>query len=375
MWWYISVLVILAVVGLISNGLILTSVIKYKILRKKPYVVVVSLATCDLFKVAVLVNILIYSSNDDLYDVCVASSALGMTLLCVTTFHLAAESINRCLLIMYPYRYLQTMKKKYVAMCLFCIWTTPVLVTILLPSVTISNSWIHSLHFQSNMYGCHSGGNKGHNGTSTSSEDNIYVITSHIFIFALPLIIMLISYAFILKVAYENAAKLRNSQVLKQEEQKSHAVTKTKYGSPIIEMVSTSYDTLAASTTSENFAIPVEITHAERPSITACTIKMAESVKKNLKYRKHEIKASKTVLIVISAFIICNAPVFTVSWYDRHYARETTLIIRRILICLSFLQVIIDPVVYFLRLKDFKNARKKCKYVGQTVIRKTIRRF
>ena len=372
MWWYIGVSGLIAIAGTICNGLIMISVIKYRILRKKSYTVVVSLAMCDMFKVVVILNLMIYSLIDDLYDVCVATSTLGVTLLCVTTFHLAAESINRCLIILHPFRYLQFMKKKYVALCVFFIWLMPCLITIAFPAISSKDSWIEALRFHSHMYGCIADFEDDEEDEDHSAVNGeVYVIT-YALMFALPLIIMIIAYVVILKIAYRNAGKMRNIKVSLEKELESHVITKTRYRGPIISMVASSYDTAAVSSTSENFVIPVEIKHQPRQSTSN---KIYEKLLKNIKNRKRELKASRTVLMIITAFIICNAPIFSVSWYDVVHGKTTDMNIQYILTCFAFLQVIIDPVIYFLRLKDYKNARKKWKNVGQSMIRKTIRRI
>ena len=350
MWWKISLFAVIALAGIICNGMTLISVFKYRILRKKSYTVVVSLATCDLFKVAVVVNILIYSAVKDLNNICTSTSALGMTLECVTTFHLAAESINRCLIILYPYRYLDIMKKKYVALCVLFIWFVPATTTIVFPAAFFKNIWVYTMYFQAHMYGCDD---------KMERFNGYYVLVWHVLMFALPLIFIIASYAVILKIAYKNAAKMRQVKVHKMQELVSPAVTKTAYSCSIISMVSSSYDTAAASSASNKLVIPNQIIHVPKPSVKS---KLSIRMVRELKYRKYELKASRTALVIITAFLLCNVPTFSVSWHDILQGGKTDTNTRHILTCLSFLQVIINPVVYFLRLKDFKNARRMWKY-------------
>ena len=83
---------LIATVGLVFNPLILVSVHKYKTLRKKQYTILVSLAVCDLLKVVVIVNMIVYSLLENTQKLCESTSTLGTTLLFINTFHLAGES-------------------------------------------------------------------------------------------------------------------------------------------------------------------------------------------------------------------------------------------------------------------------------------------
>ena len=83
-------------------------------------------------------------------------------------------------------------------------------------------------------------------------------------------------------------------------------------------------------------------------------------VKRIVKARRMEINAAKTILLIILGFVICNTPIFAITWYDQDkHHHSSRLIVRKIFIGMAMLQVVIDPVVYFLRLKDFKRVLRQ----------------
>ncbi|XP_065647753.1 uncharacterized protein LOC105850126 isoform X4 [Hydra vulgaris] len=326
---------LVAILGVFCNGSILVSVIRYRILRKKHYALLVSLAVCDTLKILVIFCVIINFAIKD-FKFCVITSCFGMLLIFVTTFHLAAESINRCLIIQFPYRYDDAISKE-------------------------SNDWFESYTFQAHMFGCN---------TNELYGTDPYIIIVHAIFFGLPLLIMVISYGFMLHMAYKSAKQMRETQV-RRRTRKSPAITETRFSNPIIAMVTSSYDTAAISSTNQGIE-PIE--HQTRTQSVASTAK--KEFQRLMNNRKREIKASKTVVMIVFTFIACNAPTFSMTWTDMNSESSTSKSEARIfLIGLAFLQVFIDPIVYFLRLKDYKNARKTIKRVGTTMIRKTIRKL
>ncbi|XP_057290555.1 5-hydroxytryptamine receptor 1F-like [Hydractinia symbiolongicarpus] len=366
--WLIFLFSTIALAGIVCNVSILVSVIKYRILRKKPYSILVSLAVCDLFKVVVLVNLAIYSANDDLFNICAGTSTLGMALICTTTFHLAAESVNRCMLIVSPYRYARTVRKKHVAFIIMLLWLLPAIVTLLIPGCVFQEGWVNAMEFQSHMFGCQRVMRSNEDIFYKQNKDDDWIIAYHVLFFAFPLLVMVISYSLVLRVSYSTANDMRKTSVT-SEVSSSHIVTESSYSNPIIDMVRSSFESVMIPPT---IYIPEKIEHQPRGNSIAA--KAAKEFRRLVKDRKREIKASKTVLIMICMFIICNAPIFSIAWIDVD-KNAVNKLVKLVLICLAFSQVFIDPIVYFARLKDYKKARKKCRKYGQSMVRKASRTF
>ena len=365
MSWFLPILLTIAVLGIIANGCILLSIVKYKILRKNTYAFLVSLAICDSLKVLVIINIIIYNEVEKYSELgCMEISLIGFTLLCCTTLHLAAEGIHRYLMVEQPYKYARIVvsRTKHIVGVVLLLWILPIIFGIVVPIAWFHGHWKTKLHFHAKMFGCPIDKN--------SIEGNeSYVVIMYVIFFAFPLVIMFLSYGHVLKTSYSVAKDLRLTEVQK-ERTPEMAVRKTTYANPVIEMVSATY---GASVLSNELAIKNKIEHQSERTMSIAQAQM--NLKRKIKTRKRELKSSKTVLIMISAFIVCNAPIFTVVWFSDRWDEEKADNLLKGFLALSQIQVFVNPLVYFLRLRDFKDARKTCKNVGSTIIRKTIRRL
>ena len=362
--WQLPVFVTIALLGIIANGSILLSILKYKTLRKNSYAFLVSLALCDTLKVIVVLNIIVYLEVGAYKKLaCMETSLLGFTLLCCTTFHLAAESIHRYLMVEQPYKYGRFVNgKKHILGVVAFLWLLPIIFGVMIPLFWFQKGWRKELDFHARMFGCMED-------KTDVRHDEAYIITMYIIFFAVPLLIMLLSYGHVLKTSYSVARDLRENEVKKREPDEV-AVRKTTFSNPIIEMVKATY---SSSVLSEDLAIKNKIEHQSERSMSIAQAQV--NLKRKIKHRKRELKSSKTVSIMISAFIVCNAPIFTVVWLTDQSDGPKAVSLLRGFLALSQIQVFVNPLVYFLRLKDFRDARKKCKNVGSTIIRKTIRRL
>lgn len=364
--WQLPVFVTITVLGIVANGSILVSILKYKILRKNNYAFLVSLALCDTLKIIVVLNMIVYLEVEAYHKMaCMETSLLGFTLLCCTTFHLAAESIHRYLMVERPYKYARfvTGRTKHMLAVVACLWVFPVIFGMVVPLSWFGKGWRKELYFHARMFGCRD------ESPGSSRHDEAYIITMYVIFFAVPLLIMLLSYGHVLKTSYTVAKELRETEVRKKESG-DVAVRKTTFSNPVIEMVRATY---GASVLSEELSIKNKIEHQSERTMSIAQAQI--SLMRKIKHRRRELKSSKTVLIMISAFIVCNAPIFTVVWLTDKSDGPKAVSLLRGFLALSQVQVFVNPLVYFLRLRDFKDARKKCKSVSSTIIRKTIRRL
>ena len=361
--WVEIIFSIIAALGFVSNILILYSIVKYRTLRKKTYFLLVSLAFCDLLKAVVLVNLVIYKSLRTSFASCIGTSTLGLTLVCITTTHLAAESVNRLILLIAPFKYAKMVTKKVIALVLFLIWFFPIFYVLAMPPIWLEGDWLGHTHFQTHMFGC-SKNKTMEKITEYAGQEEPYVIILHFSFFAIPLLIMVFSYSIVLQKSYKFAKVIRGNEVQKMNELKP-TVDESPYSNPMIQMVTGCYDIAVIS---KPLSIPEKVEHKQRAS---SIIKATKEIKKLLRDRQREIRASKTIIIIVLAFVCCNAPIFFITWHDLKKVQVTDLNVRQALAGLAFSQVFIDPMVYFLRLKDYKDIRRKCKRIGGSIARKT----
>ena len=331
--------IVIAVVGLICNSLVLFSVMRHKTLRKKQYKILISSVVCDLLKVVVIINIIIYSLMGDASNLCEITSVLGTTLFFSSTFHLAIESVNRCFMINSPYTYLHKLHPCCIVVAVLLLWLLPALIIIVLPITMFGKSWKLYMYFEIEMFSCS-------NTILEEKKEDIYVIAVHVIFLAIPLTIMLVAYSFMLRTSFINAKNIRSVSI---KIPKQPTIEETTYSSSIINMVVQTYDTMSPS---DYLRFP-EIKRRPNSIVSRATMELRRIAKD----RRIEIKAAKTIFLIIITFIICNIPIFALSWYDHNNRNHSNKGTRQFLLGVAMWQVCINPVIYFIRLKDFKRVR------------------
>ena len=389
---FILVLFVWTVDSLVFNGLILISVLKYRILKKKAYFLMISLSVCDIFKVLVYIPYAIggfLQRGRSKMNFCLVSSSIGVTLLFCTTMHLMMESLNRLLLIHHPFKYVRILNKKIMGSILTVIWLLPPLFVLFFPYILPTNSNESALSLNARLFACktpsrnqlnnESYGFKMINETTSyhlttgnesqlsnislvpvkneeHSRNKIYNFVIHGAFFSVPVLTMLICYTFIFLVSISTARELRRLNVFDQPDMLDDA-------------------------NNDNISEENEEVKKQKQSvfsIQSLAISFNETkyeLNRILKERQKEIRAAKTILIIFLTFVICNAPFFATVWSS--LTREEDLFdtkTRVLLLNLAFAQVTVNPLVYFFRLDDFRRARRTVKRYGTSIIQKSIRR-
>ena len=182
---------------------------------------------------------------------------------------------------------------------------------------------------------------------------------------------MLICYIFIFRFAQHTAQELRKLEISPMPD---------VIGNSHITQSGPDFEDTESDKNSEESEISLEELRKQRQSVfsihsLAITFNHTTGeLRRKLKARQKEIRAAKTVLIIFLSFVICNAPIFVTSWWSVKIGREKVdTKTKLVLLNLSFVQVMVNPLVYFFRLDDFKKARRKVKRYGTTIIRKSIR--
>lgn len=340
----------IGIFGLLCNSFVLIAILKYKALRKKQYVFLVSLVICDLLKVVVIVSIIITTLSGNAVFLREKTSIMGATLLFSSTFHLAAESINRLCIIYSPYTYLQTLRKPLITMIIVMLWLIPIVVIIVLPLFLFGTNCHLYMFFGIELLCC----------SQSLDEDGLYVLVVNIIFLGAPLVIMLVSYSCMLKTSCRNAQNIR---LLSQPVPTTPIVGKTTYSQPIMRMIIDCYDTM----------FPTSTIHYPKARDGHRVFSIASvEFKRVMKVRHLEIKAAKTILIIIMTFIVCNIPMFVLTWYDQIKCDNSMKIAREAFVVITMCQVCINPVIYMMRLKDFKRARRTFVYYFPLAIQKVF---
>ena len=419
----ILLLFIWTISDILLNGLILTSVFKSRILQKKIYFLMVSLAACDFLKVLGYLllgaSILVDGKNMVVKnDLCIAASSLGFALLCSTTLHLMMESLNRLFLIYLPFKYTNMLTNKVIFLILTVIWVLPFIFVVGLPHL-ISKGDTVAASFNSHLFACavtpvtysdptkvveamtpndtvirsnksseselisatfnqtrykllpttlSNATNQSKNGHLTNNE-RYYIIIWVVFL-ALPMATMMICYALMFLVAVQTAKKLRSLEVphLRSNEFLLREIDSS------VSNIDISRKTAVRFAMQRNLQESGSVS-SSLSSLTSTFSNTKTELKRILKARQKEVKAAKTVLLLFITFVVCNTPLFSSVWVsikqsEDAYSKDTKLA----LLHLAFSQVVINPLIYFFRLEDFKSARRKVKRYGTSIIQKSIRR-
>ena len=367
--------IVWTVADLILNGLILVSVVRHKTLRKKAYFLMISLSILDLLKVTVYI---LYVANGFLkhsqikINLCLASSSLGIALLCCTTLHLMMESLNRLVLIYRPFRHNEMLTKKVMTFILTVVWLLPIVFVLGIPFAFFPAARVFKI--STKVFSCQ-GLNTSNPAYAQRNSDTfreksiIYNLTIQIIFFIIPCLTMLICYIHIFRFATKTASQLKKLQIPSE-------IPDTRNAN--FEQSSTDFtDIISSKETEKVEEISLEECKYQQQSAftihsIATTLNQTKSdLKRKLKAQQKEIKAAKTVLVIFLAFVFCNAPLFvTVWWSVKRRSELFDIKTRLVLLNLALGQVIINPLVYFFRLDDFKKARRKIRTYGTIIARK-----
>ena len=224
---YISLIICIAtlVANLILNvGIVIAPCID-EALRNKRFAVLISLAIADLLKIISLISEI--GSPFTQLETCQAIASLGFYLICVTVLHLVLESINRLVTIVRPLRYHELLTTKLVATLIAVLWILPIL-GIIIPHVLESDEieWILSL--RTLMFNCDqfygtparrnatkmalTGVNEAENLAHFEPADGSVLAYSAfitIVYFAIPLIVMVLSYSVIFNISLKHIRQIK----------------------------------------------------------------------------------------------------------------------------------------------------------------------
>jgi len=227
---YVSLTICVATIAanfVLNVGIIIAPCID-EALRDKRFAVLISLAIADLLKIISLISEI--SSLFTHLETCQAIASLGLYLICVTVLHLVLESINRLVTIVRPLRYNELLTTKLVASLIAALWILPIL-GIIIPHLLESDEieWILSL--RALMFNCDhfygtparrnatimdlTGKNKAESLAHLEPADGSVLAYSAfitIVYFALPLIVMVLSYSVIFNISLKHIRQIKSME-------------------------------------------------------------------------------------------------------------------------------------------------------------------
>eukprot|EP00794_Sanderia_malayensis_P016086 gene16086-17709_t len=200
----------------ILNGLVLTAVFKYRftLLKKKRLYIIYSLAASDLLKIIAMVfqviAVICGPSLETGRTACIVSSSATIVVTAVTAVHLAAESINRLVSIVWPLRYESFLNSRLFRAILPVIWLAPILGIVVTPAIIFRADYTIYHTLRSSTYACvpTSIQNSTESQYSRSAFKKFALSISLLF-FVIPFAMMVISYSVIFKISLAHICQIK----------------------------------------------------------------------------------------------------------------------------------------------------------------------
>lgn len=288
-------LVLIAVMNILGNTSICFIVLKDRQLRASARnYAVASLALSDLLSVQIMTfQILTYFNVGKNPIMCTLMGRIFGCLLYISILHLFTLSLDRYIAIFYPLRYRFMVTPTRTAVILLTIWIIPVFSILIFPAALVD------LRGYASFYGCMDQGSI----EKIDKKDRFHMSVNVIFLFFLPLLVMMWAYCRISKVAWYQANRV---------------------GVAVISAV--------------------RVPHV-------CGLP-----------RTRDRKWAKTLAIVIGAFLGCYLPIVVASLVHIFAGQTTGCSLARtleILLFLTFSNTVLNPLIYSLRNNEYRRAFQK----------------
>lgn len=298
------IFLLVMIAALIGNLLVCTAVIKFRFLWTHTNFVLVSLAATDLCMVVVMaLNATMVVTVDWTFgdEWCNVAASAALTFCLVSILHLCFLSVDRFISIYRPFRYPLFVTSRRVLIILVLLWIFPV-VALHVP--------IADIHFRGQVYGCSTK-------TYTPCESQmLYTFILLVTFVAVPFAIILITNVYVFLVAIRHARRLR-----------------------IME---------------KRFCNKVEDIHLGSSSPSRKTIRKSLNTRLG-----REIKTAKSFALLVSAFLVCYVPFFTLATYRKYVGNNSVNSdIMLFVTWLGFANSFCNPLLYGARFASFRNAFK-----------------
>ncbi|XP_072028335.1 probable G-protein coupled receptor No18 [Amphiura filiformis] len=316
---------IICIFGSIGNSLVIIAVLLSRKLHTPPNVFVVSLATADLLTSLFLIWDVVALLSSDGWPLPNAKWLCTMTsfviFVCIGTSlsNLAAISLNRYILITKPYRtYQRIYSPVNIGLMVIFTWICPNLLSLLLSLTKIVGFGYNRKYFIC----CHFG---------QQPEDELLFILSDVLLIFIVLVVVVLSYIFVLKHVRQHFKGKRRREVQGIVMQASTSGNDTER------------QDRQRSTTAEN--------SISQPDPSGQPIRRRENYK--------DLQVTKNLLLVVVVFFVCFLPYSFLIIFPRSDSFHLYAIL------LALMNSCVNPVIYARRHPHFKivlSAMIKCQY-------------
>ena len=296
-----------AIATMVLNSMICIAVYRVKSLRKASNFLLVSLSVAQLLVTGDFVTQIVFLSSENIrYKLCLAMGLYHYVIAVIIILHLTAVSVDRLLAIQWHLRYSSIVTKRRMMGCVAVLWVSGLLIP-----------FLHKLYY-----------------TNQREETKVF----HKFSFGCSHPSVSYKHKWLEKkniTWYEKQELLHKAQILM-----------------ILKVIT-------------NLALPFIIIVICYAVILKTSVKHYKQIKaQNLSWTRggeiSEIRAAKTIAIIIVSFVVCFLPMFVISVmqvYKRPcWGKHPAL---KALVLLSSLAAILNPLIYAGHNREFKEAFRK----------------
>ena len=241
LFFYIAILVISAFL----NGLVLIAVCKNRsLLFKRRFAVLISLAIADFLKIIPLTiqvaAVILGPGSKGGSTTCFYASTTGLYLIIVTVAHLAVESINRLVSIVWPLRYELFTNSKFFIAHFPVMWFFPCVGIVFVPYAVFEGNYNSYRALRMRMFSCTLEVLSEHVRTVDGGSFVWYASFITVIFFAIPFVVMGVSYAIIFKISLKHITEIKRieDRMSKFRQQRNSSISEEiasihDHGSPL----------------------------------------------------------------------------------------------------------------------------------------------
>ena len=327
---------VISLATVIGNVLLFFTVLKTSQLRTPTNSLLLSLATADLIAGAVMIPLYVQqfiknstqSSSED-QKLCLVRKFLFLLTSGASITSLAVVSVDRMFAVSYPFIYARRMNAKIVAVIIATVWTV---------CVTLTSNAVFGMitEWKDIMKNCGPG----------IPRSSYFIVTPTLFY--VPGVMILLSYLKIYSIARKHRRKITAQH---EPSVQPPPVSEVEVSKIDQETMTNAWARTSTLTTT-------------KLSVTSRSTSRQRRITRIRTTLSNDLKAAKTVSILVGLFLICWSPVAIFYIYLNSAKIDITsrakyTYIHDVFMFLSFLNAAIDPILYTLLNRDMKSSMKR----------------
>lgn len=210
----VFVFVCLTICTIFGNVLVIRAVCKFSSLRTAANTILVSLSVADLLMVTVFISHVVVVNlkpAKSAQHLCGVTSMINLTLAAIIILHLALLSAERFTAIKFPLRYLSLVTHRQTLIASGTVWLWGVGISTILPLLIFGDEEKH-VQIMEALTPCLHNSSRDDTAILRSNNVSAYLTFLLIALLVLPIATVIASYSYIIKVAYNQQKQIMNDE-------------------------------------------------------------------------------------------------------------------------------------------------------------------